>query len=94
MHKKDIGYPVKSGLVIIFPWNCYASHIPQLRYSYDAQPSGNLFYSPHAATSNVAPATYGVPSAASISSTVTRLDWMIGHGQDFFVDVNYLRWMG
>lgn len=38
-------------------------------YSYDAQPSGNLFYSPHAATSNVAPATYGVPSAASVSST-------------------------
>lgn len=41
-------------------------------YSYDAQPSGNLFYSPHAATSNVAPATYGVPSAVSSGTASSK----------------------
>ena len=86
--QKNLGDPVQSGFIIIFPWNManpmgfestfshgtWPSHISTARYSYDAQPSGNLFYSPHAATSNVAPANYGTPSVSS--GTVTR------HGLD------------
>lgn len=46
-----------------------------LRYSYDAQPSGNLLYSPSAVTSNVAPASYssaaGAPAYTTYSSSVS-----------------------
>jgi len=61
-------------------------------YSYDAQPSGNLLYSPSAVTSNVAPASYSsaasAPAYTTYSSSVSSSSGTANSGRCILCNPN------